>query len=77
MERMGHSSTPAALVYLHATRERDEAVAAGMGKVLREASEKRNAASGTGTQRGYAAATCGARLLDLAWPGLRAGIIAE
>jgi len=32
MERMGHSSTPAALIYLHATRERDEAIAAGMGR---------------------------------------------
>jgi integrase len=51
MERMGHSSTRAALIYLHATRERDEAIAAGMGKVLREARKKRNAASGTGTQR--------------------------
>ena len=51
MERMGHSSTRAALICLHATRERDEAIAAGMGKVLREARKKRNAASGTGTQR--------------------------
>lgn len=31
MERMGHSSPRAALIYLHATRERDEAIAAGMG----------------------------------------------
>src|ERR1017187_3118311 len=47
---------------LHATRERDEAIAAGMGKVLRKARKKRNAASGTGTQRGHAGAmleTCG------------------
>jgi integrase len=51
MERMGHSSTRAALIYLHATRERDEAIAAGMGKVLRDARKKRNATSGTGTQR--------------------------
>ena len=34
MERMGHSSPRAALIYQHATRERDEAIAAGMGKVL-------------------------------------------
>jgi hypothetical protein len=37
MERMGHSSTRAALIYLHATRERDEAIAAGMGQMLKEA----------------------------------------
>ncbi len=30
MERMGHSSARAALIYQHATRERDEAIAAGM-----------------------------------------------
>ena len=35
MERMGHSSTRAALIYLHATRERDQEIAAGMGKPLR------------------------------------------
>jgi hypothetical protein len=51
MERMGHSSTRAALIYLNATRERDQASAAGMGKVLREARRKRNAASTSGTQR--------------------------
>ena len=45
MERMGHSSTRAALIYLHATRERDEAIAAGMGKVLRDARKKHNATS--------------------------------
>ena len=37
MERMGHSSTRAALIYLHATRERDQAIAAGMGKLLSDA----------------------------------------
>ncbi len=34
---MGHSSTRAALIYLHATRERDQAIAAGMGKLLKDA----------------------------------------
>jgi hypothetical protein len=34
MERMGHSSTRAALIYLHATRERDQKIAAGMGKLF-------------------------------------------
>ena len=36
-ERMGHSSTRAALIYLHATRERDEAIAAGMGQLFTNA----------------------------------------
>jgi integrase len=49
-ERMGHSSTRAALIYQHATRERDEAIAAGMGKLLRQARRKK-AGEGTGTQR--------------------------
>jgi hypothetical protein len=34
MKRMGHTSTRAALIYQHATRERDEASAAAMGEVL-------------------------------------------
>jgi integrase len=37
MERMGHTSSRAALIYQHATRERDDAIAAGMGKMLRQA----------------------------------------
>jgi hypothetical protein len=32
MERMGHSSPRAALTCLHATRERDQKMAVGMGK---------------------------------------------
>jgi integrase len=51
MERMGHSSTRAALIYQHATRERDEAIAAGMGRALPEARKQRNAATTSGTQR--------------------------
>jgi hypothetical protein len=51
MERMGHSSTRVALIYLHPTRERDDAMAAGMGQVLREARKKRSGARGSGTQR--------------------------
>ncbi len=34
MERMGHSSPRAALIYLHATRKRDQKIAAGMGKLF-------------------------------------------
>ena len=37
MERMGHSSPRAALIYQHATRERDQKIAAGMGRLFTEA----------------------------------------
>lgn len=37
MERMGHSSPRAALIYQHATRERDQAIAAAMGEVFASA----------------------------------------
>ena len=51
MERMGHSSARAALISQHATLERDEAVAAGMGKLLRQAPRKaRTAAGGAGKE---------------------------
>jgi integrase len=51
MERMGHSSARAALIYQHATRERDEVIAAGMGKMLTQARRKAQAGGGSGTQR--------------------------
>jgi hypothetical protein len=50
MERMGHSSARAALIYQHATQERDEAIAAGMGKLLRRARRKAGADGGAGTE---------------------------
>ncbi len=34
MSRMGHSSSRAALIYQHATRERDEAIAKGLGEMF-------------------------------------------
>ena len=46
MERMGHSSPRAALIYLHATRERDQKIAAGMGKLFADA--KKSSANRTG-----------------------------
>jgi hypothetical protein len=46
MERMGHSSPPAALIYLHATRDRDKKIAAGMGKLFKDTTKK-----GSGMQR--------------------------
>jgi integrase len=56
MERMGHSSPRAALIYLHATRERDQKIAAGMGKLFADAKRTRTKKTGTapkptGTQR--------------------------
>jgi integrase len=50
MERMGHSSTRAALIYLHANRERDQAIAAGMGKLFHDA-KKGTRPTRSGTQR--------------------------
>jgi integrase len=43
-ERMGHSSTRAAMIYQHATRERDEAIATAMGEALTRAREARGKA---------------------------------
>jgi integrase len=51
MERMGHSSPRAALIYLHATRERDQKIAAGMGKLFTEAKKTSTSPKPSGTQR--------------------------
>jgi hypothetical protein len=56
MERMGHSSPRAALIYLHATRERDQKIAAGMGRLFTEARNAGTKKTGntpkpSGTQR--------------------------
>jgi integrase len=51
MERMGHSSSRAALIYQHATRERDEEIAAGMGKLLSDARKTGKRPARSGTQR--------------------------
>jgi integrase len=37
MARLGHSSPRAAMIYQHATRDRDKIIAAGLGQLLREA----------------------------------------
>jgi integrase len=50
MERMGHSSTRAALIYQHATRERDEAIATAMGELSGTARGKSTAKGRSGTQ---------------------------
>lgn len=51
MERMGHSSSRAALIYQHATRERDEAIAEAMGEAFVSARRKGTSARRSGTQR--------------------------
>ncbi|GAA1002014.1 hypothetical protein GCM10009555_107580 [Acrocarpospora macrocephala] len=37
MARMGHSSTRAALIYLHATRDRDHVIAQALGHAFTDA----------------------------------------
>jgi hypothetical protein len=51
MERMGHSSARAALIYQHATRERDQKIAAGMGKLFADAKKTSTKNSGTDSKR--------------------------
>jgi integrase len=49
MARLGHSSTRAALIYQHATRDRDQAIAKALGSLVREV---RNAGPGTSGKAG-------------------------
>jgi integrase len=51
MERMGHSSPRAALIYLHATRERDKKIAEGMGKLFADAKKISTKKTGTSPKR--------------------------
>jgi integrase len=51
MERMGHSSPRTALIYQHATRDRDEAIAAAMGEVFTSARRKGTTKDRSGTLR--------------------------
>jgi hypothetical protein len=39
MARLGHSSTRAAMIYQHATRDRDKSIADGLGKLIDNARE--------------------------------------
>lgn len=50
MERMGHSSSRAALIYQHASRDRDEAIAAALGESL-AAAKGQTGRPRSGTQR--------------------------
>jgi integrase len=42
MARLGHSSVRAAMIYQHATRDRDQAIAKALGGLVREVREARN-----------------------------------
>ena len=50
MERMGHSSTKAALVYLHSTSERQHAIADAVSKQAKAAPRKAKADKANGDQ---------------------------
>lgn len=47
MARIGHSSTRAAMIYQHATRDRDQAIAAALDALIVESRGKIEAPSGT------------------------------
>jgi hypothetical protein len=47
MERMGHSTTRAALIYQHRTSERDRLIAGAMGKLAEAELAKSTSLSGT------------------------------
>ena len=49
MERMGHSTTRAALIYQHRTSERDKLIADAMGELAK--AELRQHGKPSGTQR--------------------------
>ena len=51
MDRMGHASTRAALIYLHAREQRDQAIAAGIDSMVKQAAKSTNWHA-DGTRRG-------------------------
>jgi hypothetical protein len=53
MDRMGHSSTRAALIYLHSSDERQRVLAAAVGQAARAALGRAATASGTEAQVKY------------------------
>jgi hypothetical protein len=52
MERMGHSSSRAALIYQHASKDRDEAIAKAVGEMFAAARTPKSQAQ-SGTQRAH------------------------
>jgi hypothetical protein len=80
MERMGHSSPRAALIYQHATRERDQKIAAGTGRLFAEARKTSTSKSGStpkpSARNEHDARSAHLRSTDKSseeflWPGLR------
>jgi integrase len=51
MERMGHSSTRAALIYQHASKDRDKAIAKAVGEMFATARKQAKPGGRSGTQR--------------------------
>jgi integrase len=49
MARLGHSSTRAAMIYQHATRDRDEAIAKALGGLMHQVRSERAGHSGEGS----------------------------
>jgi hypothetical protein len=49
MARLGHSSVRAAMMYQHATRDRDRVIALALGDLIRQAADRPDQAS-TGSQ---------------------------
>ena len=41
MKRLGHSSTRAAMIYQHATKDRDKTIADALGQLARDASARK------------------------------------
>ena len=52
MARIGHSSTRAAMIYQHATRDRDRAIAVALDTLIEESRNKIDNASGTDLAHG-------------------------
>ena len=50
MARLGHSSVRAAMMYQHATRDRDRVIAVALGNLIRQAAGEPDQAS-AGSQR--------------------------
>jgi integrase len=51
MARMGHSSSPAALIYLHSTDHRQTAIADALGELAARELERGTSVRRSGTQR--------------------------
>ena len=50
MARLGHSSVRAAMIYQHATRDRDKVIAQALGGLIRQTAESTDQASAGGKE---------------------------